>query len=57
VTAAALALGLGAAAAAVIAAAGGVAVLLCAPFAEEPRLEAQYGEAYRRYRARTPRYF
>jgi len=31
-------------------------VLLLAPFAEEPWLEEQYGEAYVRYRARAPRY-
>ncbi|MEQ8604311.1 MAG: hypothetical protein RIB45_13430 [Marivibrio sp.] len=53
----AAALGLGAAAAAMIVAAGGVAVLLCAPLAEEPWLEVQYGEAYRRCRDRTPRCF
>lgn len=31
-------------------------VLLLAPFAEEPWLEVQYGEAYVVYRQRTPRY-
>lgn len=45
-----------AAPAAILVAAGGIAVLLCAPLAEEPWLEAQYGAAYRRYRARTPRF-
>ena len=30
--------------------------LIMAPFAEEPWLDASYGEAYRRYRARTPRF-
>ncbi len=31
-------------------------VLLLAPFAEEPWLEGQYGEAYLAYRLRVPRY-
>lgn len=31
-------------------------VLLLGPFAEEPWLEEQYGEAYRAYRLRVPRY-
>jgi len=31
-------------------------VLLLAPFAEEPWLEAQYGDAYTTYRQRVPRY-
>jgi protein-S-isoprenylcysteine O-methyltransferase Ste14 len=31
-------------------------VLLMAPFAEEPWLEGQYGEAYAGYRRRVPRY-
>ncbi len=31
-------------------------VLLLAPFAEEPWLEEQYGEAYTAYRRRVPRY-
>lgn len=31
-------------------------VLLMAPFAEEPWLEAQYGEAYAAYRRTAPRY-
>jgi len=39
----------------IVGAAGAVWFLL-APFAEEPWLEAQYGEAYRRYRTRVPRW-
>ena len=35
---------------------GGVAVLVLAPFAEEPWLMEQYGEAYERYRERTARF-
>jgi len=31
-------------------------VLLLAPFAEEPWLEGQYGDAYLRYRTKVPRY-
>jgi protein-S-isoprenylcysteine O-methyltransferase Ste14 len=31
-------------------------VLLLAPFAEEPWLEEQYGDDYRRYRREVPRY-
>lgn len=31
-------------------------VLLLAPFAEEPWLETQYGEPYRAYRRKVPRY-
>ncbi len=34
----------------------GLVTLIMAPFAEEPWLEETYGEAYRRYRARTPRF-
>ena len=34
----------------------GVVTLVMAPFAEEPWLEETYGEAYRRYRPRTPRF-
>ncbi len=34
----------------------GLVILIMAPFAEEPWLEETYGEAYRRYRARTPRF-
>lgn len=41
--------------AAVLALAGAVWFLL-APFAEEPWLERQYGGAYRRYKARHPRF-
>ena len=32
------------------------ALYLAAPFLEEPWLEAQYGEAYRQYKARVPRF-
>jgi protein-S-isoprenylcysteine O-methyltransferase Ste14 len=41
--------------AAILAALGAVWFLL-APFAEEPWLEEQYGEAYRRYRTQHPRW-
>ena len=34
----------------------GLAVLLVAPFAEEPWLEASYGEDYRGYRSKVRRY-
>ncbi|MDX1622842.1 MAG: isoprenylcysteine carboxylmethyltransferase family protein [Gemmatimonadota bacterium] len=34
----------------------GIAALLLAPFAEEKWLEETYGEAYREYRRRTPRF-
>ena len=38
---------------------GGIGAVwfLLAPLAEEPWLEAQYGESYRRYRQRCPRFF
>lgn len=39
-----------------IIAAGGIAVLAIAPFAEEPWLEKVYGDAYRRYCNHTPRF-
>ncbi|MCK0166695.1 isoprenylcysteine carboxylmethyltransferase family protein [Jannaschia sp. S6380] len=39
-----------------IIAAGGFAALALAPFAEEPWLEDVYGEAYRCYRNRVPRF-
>lgn len=42
--------------AAILAGAGAVWFVL-APWAEEPWLDAQYGNAYRRYKARTPRFF
>lgn len=35
----------------------GLLALVMAPFAEEPWLEAQYGDAYRRYRQRVRRFF
>jgi protein-S-isoprenylcysteine O-methyltransferase Ste14 len=41
---------------AAIAAVGGIACLLYAPLAEEPWLEAHYGNAYRDYARHTPRY-
>jgi protein-S-isoprenylcysteine O-methyltransferase Ste14 len=34
----------------------GVALNLLAPFTEEPWLEAQYGEGYRRYKQQVPRF-
>lgn len=40
-----------------ILATGGVVALALAPFAEEPWLEEVYGEPYRAYRQRTPRFF
>lgn len=40
-----------------IIAVGGAVWFVLAPFAEEPWLERQYGEAYRRYKARHPRFF
>ena len=36
---------------------GGVIAFALAPFAEEPWLEKVYGERYRRYRNRVPRFF
>ncbi len=41
---------------AAIIAVGGIACLLYAPLAEEPWLEARYGNAYRDYVRGTPRY-
>ena len=40
-----------------IIATGGVIAFALAPFAEEPWLEEVYGEPYRAYRERTPRFF
>jgi protein-S-isoprenylcysteine O-methyltransferase Ste14 len=40
-----------------IIATGGVVAFALAPFAEEPWLEKVYGEPYRRYLKRVPRFF
>lgn len=48
---------LSASAAVLIIATGGVIAFALAPFAEEPWLEEVYGEPYRRYINRVPRFF